>query len=46
MTSERVASRCGATLIRINPREPHVSPGHIGLAMNALEALEAIDEQL
>jgi NAD-dependent SIR2 family protein deacetylase len=46
MTSERVASRCGATLIRINPREPQVSPGHIGLAMNALEALEAIDEQL
>jgi NAD-dependent SIR2 family protein deacetylase len=44
MTSERVASRCGATLIRINPRETQVTYGHIGLAMNALEAIEAIDE--
>ena len=44
MTSERVASRSGATLIRINPREPQVPHGHIGIEANALEALEAIDE--
>ena len=46
MTSERVASRCGATLIRINPREAQVHHGHVGLPLNALEALEAIDELL
>jgi NAD-dependent SIR2 family protein deacetylase len=46
MTSEQIASRSGATLIRINPREPQVRHGHIGLAMEALEALEAIDEQI
>jgi NAD-dependent SIR2 family protein deacetylase len=43
MTSERVASRSGATLIRINPREPQVPHGHVGIAANALESLEAID---
>jgi NAD-dependent SIR2 family protein deacetylase len=46
MTSEQIASRSGATLIRINPREPQVRHGHIGLALNALEALEAIDGRL
>jgi NAD-dependent SIR2 family protein deacetylase len=46
MTSEQIASRSGATLIRINPREPQVRHGHIGIAANALEALEAIDERL
>jgi NAD-dependent SIR2 family protein deacetylase len=46
MTSERVASRSGATLIRINPREKQVPHGHIGIAANALEALEAIDALL
>jgi len=46
MTSEQIASRSGATLVRINPREPQVRHGHIGLAMDALEALEAIDTRL
>jgi len=46
MTSEQIASRSGATLIRINPREPQVRHGHVGIAANALEALEAIDERL
>jgi NAD-dependent SIR2 family protein deacetylase len=46
MTSEQIASRSGATLVRINPREPRVRYGHVGLAMDALEALEAIDERL
>jgi hypothetical protein len=35
-----------ATLIRINLREPAVSPGQIGLAMGALAALRAIDEKM
>ena len=39
MTSERVASRSGATLIRINPREAQVPHGHIGIAANALVRL-------
>ena len=46
MTSEQIAARSGATLVRINPREPQVRHGHIGLAMNALEALAAIDERI
>jgi NAD-dependent SIR2 family protein deacetylase len=46
MTSERVASRFGGTLIRINPREPHVPHGQIGISLNALEALTAIEDQL
>ncbi len=45
MTSERLAARQGSTLIRINPREPQVPHGQIGLATDALEALQAIDEQ-
>ena len=46
MTSEQIASRSGATLVRINPREPQVRHGHVGLAMDAQEALEAIDERM
>jgi NAD-dependent SIR2 family protein deacetylase len=46
MTSEQIAARSGATLIRVNPREPQVRHGHFGLALDALEALEAIDKQL
>ena len=46
MTSEQIASRSGATLVRINPREPQVRHGHIGIAANALEALEAMDRRL
>jgi hypothetical protein len=40
------ASRSGGTLIRINPREPGVPAGHIGIAAGALETLQAIDEML
>ena len=32
-----------ATLIRINPREPEVPPGQIGIAAGAREALQAIN---
>jgi hypothetical protein len=42
---ERLAAR-GATLVRINPREPSVPPGQVGLAIGALEALRAIDGRL
>lgn len=43
MTSERLASRTHATLIRINPREPQVPPGHISLPLTSLETLQSID---
>ena len=43
MTSERAASHLGGTLVRINPREPHVPHRHISLSLGALEALAAID---
>ena len=46
MTSESLAARHGATLIRINPREAHGPPGQIGIAAPALEALRAIDARL
>jgi hypothetical protein len=36
----------GASLVRINPREPAVPGGQVGLATGALAALLAIDEAL
>jgi hypothetical protein len=39
MTSESIAARFNASLIRINVREPQVPSGQIGLPMGALEAL-------
>lgn len=39
---ERVAAHQRGTLIRINVREPEVPPGGIGLALGALEALQAL----
>ena len=41
MFSERLQRR-GATLVRINLREPQVPPGGVPLAMGALEALQRI----
>jgi len=46
MTSEKLARRPGATLIRINIREPQVPGGHIGLPLGGLEALREIEERL
>jgi NAD-dependent SIR2 family protein deacetylase len=46
ITCERVARLCGGTLIRINPREPDVPPGHVSLPIGALAALRLIDEKL
>jgi NAD-dependent SIR2 family protein deacetylase len=43
LTGERLARRRGATLVRINPREPAGPPGTISLPMSAAEALAAID---
>jgi hypothetical protein len=45
MTSERVALGLGATLVRVNLREPQAPPGHLGIAAGALEALSAIDRR-
>ena len=46
MTSERTASHLGGTLVRINPREPRVPDGHLGIELGALEALTAINALL
>ena len=46
MQSEDLVRHLGAKLIRINPREPDVPPGQIGLAAGSLEALSAIDALL
>ena len=41
---ENIAARFGGTLVRINPREPDVPAGHVSLAMGALIALRALDD--
>ena len=46
MTSEQLARRPGATLIRINVREPQVPGDHVGLALGGLEALQEIGERM
>ena len=46
MQSEELVRRLGAKLIRINPREPKVPAGQVGLAAGSLEALGAIDALL
>jgi NAD-dependent SIR2 family protein deacetylase len=40
--SEELSRQMGARLVRINPREPQVPPGHIGLQVGGLEALTAL----
>jgi NAD-dependent SIR2 family protein deacetylase len=40
--SERLSRRSGATLIRINLREPEAPQGQIGLPMSGLETLSAM----
>lgn len=44
-TSEQLAAG-GAVLVRINPREPEVPEGQIGLPLGSREALLRIDEEL
>jgi NAD-dependent SIR2 family protein deacetylase len=43
--TENLAATLGATLIRINLRDPEVPNGGIGLAMGGLDALRAIDDR-
>lgn len=45
-TSERLARLDGATLVRINPREPEVPPPHLAIAAGALEGLSGIERAL
>lgn len=44
--SERLIRSKGATLIRINPREPQVPGGQIPLGLGALEGLEGVEAAL
>ena len=46
VTSESLIQRHAATLIRINPREPHVPPGHFGYATGALDGIQKLDAAL
>ncbi|WP_457597735.1 SIR2 family NAD-dependent protein deacylase [Hydrogenimonas sp.] len=45
LTGERIAKELGATLIRLNPREPQIPETlGFGLAMGGLEGIEALTE--
>ncbi len=44
--SEMLVRRYGAALVRINPREPEVPPGQVGIAGGAVEVLTAVDAML
>lgn len=41
--SERIGQKKGATVIRINPREPEIMSPHVSLLSGALSALEYLD---
>jgi NAD-dependent SIR2 family protein deacetylase len=42
-TSEELVEAFGASLVRINPREPGVPAGQVGLPLPSLEALRLVD---
>ena len=44
--SERLGRGPGATVVRVNPREPEIAPPHLSVASGALDALRAIDAAL
>lgn len=46
LTSEHLARNPGGRLVRINPREPRTPADGIGVALQGLAALEALDERL
>jgi NAD-dependent SIR2 family protein deacetylase len=46
LTSEHLARRAGARLVRVNPREPAVPEGSVSLPMTALEAIDALESRL
>lgn len=43
MACEALAERHGGLLVRVNPREPWIPRGHVGLPLGALAALQALD---
>lgn len=43
---EALASRLDGTLVRLNPREPQVPAGHVGLPLGALDGLRRIQALL
>jgi len=45
-TSERLSRRFGATVVRINPREPEIFGKNIGIAEGGLKVLQNINEVL
>jgi NAD-dependent SIR2 family protein deacetylase len=46
LTAERLVGRFGGTLIRINPREADVPPGHFGLVTGALQGLRLLEQAM
>jgi NAD-dependent SIR2 family protein deacetylase len=44
--SERLGARPGATVVRVNPREPEIDRPHLSLATGALAALQGIEAAL
>ncbi len=44
--SEQIGYRLDATVIRINPREPHIEGQHLSLECGALEGLQMIESHL
>lgn len=44
--SERIGALSGASVIRINPREPQIQSPHLSLPCGALEGLAGIDDAL
>lgn len=46
LTSEHLARRGGARLVRINPRDPQVSGRGLGIPLPGLRAIEEIDRRL
>lgn len=45
-TSEQVAARFGGTLIRINPRDYRVPPGHLAIPLGSAEGINRIVEAM
>lgn len=45
-TSERLGRNCGATVIRINPRESQIEQPHLSLSLGAVQGLKGIDSAL
>ncbi|HTP52400.1 MAG TPA: Sir2 family NAD-dependent protein deacetylase [Anaeromyxobacteraceae bacterium] len=44
--TERLGRGEGATVVRVNPREPDIRPPHLAMPVGALEALAGIDREL